>query len=121
MKKILLIEDNKANTILVERILEPHGYALVHAADGETGIQKAIEDRPDLVLIDLGLPDIDGSTVLALLKQVPELQNVPLVAVTAWPAEVVGEMSKQYGFDAVIHKPIDVKQFPHQVSYFLGG
>lgn len=119
MKTILQIEDNLANKLLIERVLEPHGYRLLHAADGETGVSLAIEEKPDLILMDMGLPDIDGQTVVTLLKQIPDLQHVPIVAVTAWPAEMAEKMAQRYGCDGCITKPIDVKQFPAQVALFL--
>jgi two-component system, cell cycle response regulator DivK len=119
MKTILQIEDNLANKLLIERVLEPHGYRLLHAADGETGVSMAIDETPDLILIDMGLPDIDGQTVITLLKQIPDLQHVPLVAVTAWPAEMAEKMAMRYGCDGCITKPIDVKQFPAQIAFFL--
>lgn len=119
MKTILQIEDNQANKLLIERVLEPHGYRLLHAADGETGVSMALDEKPDLILMDMGLPDIDGQTVVTLLKQIPELQRVPIVAVTAWPAEMAEKMALRYGCDGCIIKPIDVKQFPAQVAHFL--
>lgn len=121
MKTILQIEDNLANKLLIERVLEPHPYRLLHAADGETGVSLALEEKPDLILIDMGLPDIDGQTVVTLLKQIPDLENVPIVAVTAWPAETAEKMARQYGCDGCITKPIDVRQFPSQIAAFLGN
>jgi len=118
-KTILQIEDNQANKLLVERVLEPRNYRLLHAADGETGVSVAIEEKPDLILIDMGLPDVDGQTVVTLLKQIPDLQNVPIVAVTAWPGEKAQEMAQRYGCDGCITKPIDVKTFPDQIAYYL--
>lgn len=119
MTRILLIEDSLENTILVQRVLEASGYQLLHAATGETGIQMAIQELPDLVLIDIGLPDIDGHTVLTLLRQVAELEGVPLVAITAWPADLALEMCERYGYDGVINKPISVRAFPRQIERFL--
>ncbi len=119
MKKILQIEDNFANKLLVERVLEPHGYQLCHAADGETGFNIALEQKPDLILIDMGLPDIDGQSIVALMRQIPELANVPLVAITAWPADKAVEMAKRYGCDGCIVKPINVKTFAQQIAEFL--
>lgn len=121
MKTILQIEDNEANRILTERVLERHGYRLLHAADGETGFTMAIEEQPDLILLDMGLPDIDGQTVVSLLRQIPELQNVPIVAITAWPREIAEEMAKRYGCNGCIIKPIDVPHFPAQIAKFLAG
>jgi two-component system, cell cycle response regulator DivK len=119
VKTILQIEDNLANKLLIERVLEPHGYRLLHAADGETGFSLALEEKPDLILIDMGLPDIDGQTVVTLMQQVPELQNVPIVAITAWPADKAQQMAELYGCDGCITKPIDVKTFPQQIAAYL--
>jgi two-component system, cell cycle response regulator DivK len=119
MKRILLIEDSLENTILVERVLGASGYELLNAATGELGIQMAIEQMPDMVLIDIGLPDIDGHTVLTLLRQVSELEGVPLVAITAWPADIAQEMCQRYGYDGVIIKPISVRAFPRQIAEFF--
>jgi len=119
MKTILQIEDNLANKLLIERVLEPHPYRLLHAADGETGVALALDEKPDLILIDMGLPDIDGQTVVTLLKQIPDLENVPIVAVTAWPADTAEKMARRYGCDGCITKPIDVRQFPAKIAAFL--
>lgn len=119
MKEILLIEDSLENTILVERVLDASGYNLLHAPTGEEGIQVAVEEVPDLVLIDIGLPDIDGHTVLTLLRQISDLDGVPLVAITAWPADIAQEMCERYGYDGVIIKPISVRNFPKQVARYL--
>lgn len=119
MKTILQIEDNFANKLLIERVLEPLPYRLLHAEDGETGVALAIEEKPDLILIDMGLPDIDGQTVVTLLRQIPEMKDVPIVAVTAWPADTAEKMARRYGCDGCITKPINVKNFPEQVAAFL--
>jgi two-component system cell cycle response regulator DivK len=119
MKTILQIEDNRANKILVERVLEAYNYNLLHAEDGETGVNLAIDEKPDLILLDMGLPDVDGQTVVTLLKQIPELQHVPIVAVTAWPPDKALEMAKRYGCDGCITKPINIKTFAEQVAEFL--
>lgn len=119
MPKVLLIEDSLENTILVERVLEASGYEMLQAATGEQGIQTAVEEIPDLVLIDIGLPDVDGHTVLTLLRQIDELQGVPLVAITAWPADLAQEMCNRYGYDGVIIKPISVRNFPKQIARYL--
>ncbi|MCA9916847.1 MAG: response regulator [Anaerolineales bacterium] len=119
MKTILQIEDNHANRLLVERVLEPHNYRLLHAADGETGVTLAIEEKPDLILVDMGLPDVDGQTVVTLLKQIPEMEKIPIVAITAWPADKALQMAQQYGCDGCITKPINVKSFAQQVAEFF--
>jgi len=119
MKKILHIEDNRANRLLVERVLEPHGYELIQAEDGETGVGLAMDEKPDLILVDMGLPDIDGQTIATLIRQIPELQRIPLVAITAWPEDRAREMADQYGFDDCITKPMDILAFPGLVAHYL--
>lgn len=119
MTTILQIEDNQTNRILIERVLGPHGYTLLHAATGEQGIALAQQHTPDLILIDMGLPDIDGQTVVARLRQFPPLQNVPMVAITAWPPDTAVEMATRYGCDGCITKPIDVAHFPDQIAAYL--
>ncbi|MDX1663583.1 MAG: response regulator [Candidatus Promineifilaceae bacterium] len=121
MYSILLIEDSLENTILVERVLQAHGYQMLHASTGERGIQLAIEEGPDMVLIDIGLPDVDGHTVVTLLRQVEELQGVPMVAITAWPADIAQEMCERYNYDGVIIKPISVRNFPKQIERYLSA
>lgn len=119
MTKILIIEDNHASLTLVQRVLEPHGYELLTAVDAESGIQKAVEEVPDLVLIDIGLPDYDGHTVLMWLKQVSELAHTRFVAVSAWPRELAEEIVTRYGYDGFISKPIDVQEFPTIIKHYL--
>ena len=119
--KILHIEDNLANQILVQRVLESEGYEIMHAADGRTGIQMAQEIDVDLILIDMGLPDLDGQTVVTMLQQMPKFKATPMVAITAWPAEQAHITAERYGLSGCILKPIDVRQFPEQIASFLPG
>ena len=119
MKTIIYIEDTRANRILVDRVLESEGYRLLQAPDGETGIQMAMSESPDLILIDLGLPDIDGQTVVTLLQRMPNLQNMPIVAITAWPAETAYQLTERYGLAGCILKPIDVKLFHQQIAAYM--
>ena len=119
MPSILHIEDNLANQILVQRVLEAAGYAVQHAADGRTGIEMAQAADMDLILIDMGLPDIDGQTVVTMLHQIPALATTPMVAITAWPPEQALITAERYGFTGCILKPIDVAGFPDQIAAFL--
>ncbi|MFN2222477.1 MAG: response regulator, partial [Candidatus Promineifilaceae bacterium] len=109
--RILHIEDNLANQILVERVLQSAGYQVLHASDGQTGVQLAQGGNLDLILIDMGLPDIDGQTVVTMLKQIPGLQDTPIVAITAWPAERALMIAERYGLTGCLLKPIDVADF----------
>jgi DNA-binding response OmpR family regulator len=119
MQTILHIEDNDDHARLVRRILEPHGYQLVHASDGESGLRMAVENKPALILLDLGLPDVDGQTLIGLLKSMPEVAQAPLVALTAWPSDTGERMAKAYGCDGYIAKPISAREFPSQIAAYL--
>jgi two-component system, cell cycle response regulator DivK len=78
-----------------------------------------MEEIPDLILVDLGLPDIDGQTLVALIKRAPELKNIPVVAVTAWPEDTARAMAEAYGCSGFISKPINVRTFPDQIAQIL--
>ncbi len=118
MKKVLYVEDNRANRILIGRLLDSR-YDLVFAEDGETGLRLAEEIKPDLILMDIGLPDFDGQTVGAMIRQIPELKDVRIVALTAWPEAAVSELVSRYNFNGSISKPIDVSTFPALVESYL--
>jgi CheY-like chemotaxis protein len=105
----------------MKRILEARKHKVIHASDGETGLKNAIEEVPDIILVDLGLPDIDGQTLIAFIKRVPELKDVPMVAVTAWPEDTAREMAQAYGCDGFISKPINTRAFPDQIAEFISG
>lgn len=119
ISKILIVEDNQQNALLMKRVLQVRNHEIVHASDGESGLQAAVDEKPDLILIDLGLPDIDGQTLVAFIKRVPELENVPIVAVTAWPEDTAREMAQAYGCDGFISKPINTRTFPDQIAEFI--
>ena len=103
----------------MKRSLEASDHQVIHADDGESGLQAAVESMPDLILIDLGLPDIDGQTLVAFIKRIPELQSVPIVAVTAWPEDTAREMAQAYGCNGFISKPINIRAFPDQVAKYI--
>jgi CheY-like chemotaxis protein len=119
MTTILHIEDNLANQILVDRVLKAAGFDVLHAVNGQSGISMAGQAKPDLILIDMGLPDIDGQTVVTMLKQLSTLENVPMVAITALPADQARITAERYGLTGCILKPIDVPTFPAQITAFL--
>lgn len=115
---VLLIEDNANNATLVKRILEP-SLKIAHAWTGKDGLQMAVETSPDLILLDLGLPDLDGQTVASLIRRIPGLDKTPMIAVTAWPEETAREMVRAYGCDDYIGKPIDRPLFLEMVHRYL--
>jgi two-component system cell cycle response regulator DivK len=114
-----MIEDNPNNAMLVKRLLKAKPINVLHAWDGESGLQMALDTHPDLILLDLGLPDIDGQTVASFIRRVPNLKDVPMIAVTAWPEETAKEMVKAYGCDDYMGKPIDTKNFVTLVEKYL--
>jgi CheY-like chemotaxis protein len=116
--RIVLIEDNPENARLATRLLKERFEVFV-AQDGESGIAAVQTHQPDLVLVDLGLPDVDGQTVIAMLRQNPTWAKLPIVAFTAYPEESAYEIARVYGCNGVIFKPIDTRVFLTQVSAFL--
>jgi CheY-like chemotaxis protein len=121
MSTIIIIEDNPDSAKLARKLLIAAGYDVHTADDGETGYDLALDKTPDLVLVDLGLPDIDGQTVVALLRQHKHLEKTPIIAFTAYPAATAREMAEAYGCDGVITKPLDTRTFAKQVHDFLEG
>lgn len=120
MTKILIVEDIPDNAELVRRIMSARGYEVFHAPDAESGLEMAISTQPDLILLDLGLPDHDGLTLAGWLRAEPVLTKVPIIAYTAWPADTARQMAETYGCDGYIGKPITgVKDFVAQIESFL--
>lgn len=118
MSQIIIIEDNPQNARMAQKLLLKAGHEVIIGEDGEQGLTAVFEGNPDLVLIDLGLPDIDGQTVVALLRQ-RSASRVPLIAFTAWPQEKAMDMARAYGCDGVITKPINTRTFARQVEEFI--
>ncbi len=118
-KRILYIEDNPENRMLMRRVLVAEGYLMEEAADGQTGLQKAAESPPDLILMDINLPEIDGYEVTARLKQLPNMLGVPIIAVTANVMKGDREKTLAAGCDGYIQKPIDIDLLPSQIESFL--
>ena len=120
-RRILVVEDNPLNLKLVRDVLQFAGYDVVEAHSGEEGIRAAEEEPPDLVLMDLQLPGIDGTETLRRLRQGTLGQDVPVVAVTALAMAEDREQASQAGFDGYLEKPISVRALPGQVEAFLNG
>jgi len=119
--KILYIEDNRENRLLVRAVLEAAGYMIVDAEDGLAGIEAAIREEPSLILLDINLPGVDGYELVAILKSFPNLASTPVVALTAYAMQGDRQRTLVAGCDGYIQKPIDVDAFPRQVAEFLGG
>lgn len=120
MKKILLIDDMPDTVELMRRILSAGEYEFVSAPDAETGLQTALETQPDLILLDLGLPDYDGLTVISWFQEEESLKAIPVIAFTAWPQEALEKMVVSYGFKGYISKPVkSVREFLGYINTFL--
>lgn len=119
MGVIVLVEDQYENARLARRLLEAAGHVVHVAVDGEAGLTAIFDVRPDLVLMDLGLPDIDGQTVIGILRQEASMKHVPLVAFTAYPEQIAHDLGAAYGCSGVISKPIDTRRFVAQVNAFM--
>ena len=111
MSTILIVEDNAKNMKLVRDVLQHHGYATLEAETGEAGLQLALTRRPDLVLMDIQLPDIDGATVLAGIREDRSLDAMPVLAVSASVMPDEQRRIVHSGFDGFIAKPISIKPF----------
>jgi DNA-binding response OmpR family regulator len=119
MTKILMIEDIADNATLVKRVLVSQGYEVYWAETAEIGLEMAEKYAPDLILLDLGLPDIDGQTLMGYLRQIEVVEQTPIIALTAWPVETARMMVTAYGCNDYISKPIDVREFITKInSYF---
>jgi len=108
MAKILYIEDIQDNITLVEKIVTSRGHEFLYAKNAETGLEMAFSSNPDLILLDLGLPDADGQTLSVWLKGNPALENIPIIVLTAWPEEVVQDTVKAYGLNGYLCKPFSM-------------
>jgi two-component system cell cycle response regulator DivK len=116
---ILYIEDNEGNRMLVRRILEAEGYSITEATDGPSGLEMAAQMKPDLILLDINLPEIDGYDLARRFRNTPGLQAVPILAVTANVMQGDRERTLEAGCDGYIQKPIDVDLLPQQVKATL--
>jgi len=118
-KTILHIEDNSDNRLLIRRILQFEGYHVLEAEDAKSAMSLLAVYRPDLILMDINMPDEDGYTLTQKLKSIPALTHVPILAITANALKGDKEKSLQAGCDGYIEKPIDIDTFLQQLSYFL--
>jgi two-component system cell cycle response regulator DivK len=118
---ILVVEDNERNLKLLRDVLEYAGYDVRVARTGEDGVTLAVKEPPDLVLMDLQLPGIDGMEALRQLRESPRTADIPVVAVTAQAMKQDRERALEAGFDGYVEKPISVRAFPEQVRSFLSS
>ncbi|HEY0616028.1 MAG TPA: response regulator [Kribbella sp.] len=117
--RILVVEDNPKNLKLLRDVLQFNGYEVIEAASGEDGVRLAGEESPDLILMDLQLPGIDGVEALRQIRASDSGHGVPVVAVTAFAMNDDRERAFDSGFTGYVEKPINVRGLPQQVRDFL--
>ena len=115
---ILIVEDNEKNLKLARDVLQYNGFRTVEAETAMDGIALAASEHPDLVLLDIQLPDLDGVTVFKRLRADPATAGIPIVALTASAMTQDEARFRAAGFDGYLSKPISVKEFPEQVRRF---
>lgn len=118
-EKILVVEDNMQNRVLMRQILTPHGYEVLEAADGLSGLEMAREHMPALILLDIQMPVMNGFMVIRELRNHPELRRIKAIAVTSFAMKGDREKALQAGFDEYVTKPIDTRTFPALVKQVL--
>jgi two-component system cell cycle response regulator DivK len=119
--RVLVVEDNLLNLKLVRDVLLQAGFDVVEARSGEDGIVRAQEDQPDIILMDLQLPGIDGTEAMQAIKRTLMGSNIPIVALTAFAMSEDRDHALRNGFDGYLSKPISVRDLPRQVTEFLPG
>jgi two-component system cell cycle response regulator DivK len=117
--RVLYVEDNIDNLVLVRRILKPQGIELLEATSAQQGIALAEQHLPDLILMDLNMPEMDGLTATRLLRQNPALHHIPIVALTANVMPQVLDEVLAAGCEGYITKPVSVDKLPDQIRHFL--
>lgn len=110
--KILVIEDNDRNRKLVKILLEANKYEVIEAQTGEEALKYLQDDKPDLILLDIQLPNMDGLTLVKKLRLDQEMKDIPIVAVTAYAMKGDKERMLEAGCDAYVSKPIDTRELP---------
>jgi len=119
MSQILIVEDNEKNLKLVRDVLQVKGYATIEAVNAEDGIVLASEHKPDLILMDIQLPGMNGIEALKVLRADPATASIPVIAVTASVMQQDRNLITQAGFDGYIGKPLNLKEFLDAVRAML--
>ncbi len=119
MKKMLIVEDNVMNRTLLLAILKPEGYELLTAENGQIGVEMAIRERPDLILMDVMLPVMNGYEATRQIKGHPATRHIPIIAITASAVPTERDRALDAGCDGYITKPVDTRALPNQVRLFL--
>ena len=119
-KTVLLVEDNEDNLIVYRTILDHVGYRVIEARDGEEGVARARADRPDLILMDVSLPKMDGWEATRRIKADEATREIPIIAVTAHALDDDREKATQVGCDGYLAKPVAPRRVVEEVERFIG-
>jgi len=116
---ILYVEDNKDNRTLVRRVLVSEGYDMVEAANAAQALEVLKSENPNMILMDINMPDMDGYALTSKIRNLPEFCNIPIIAITANVMRGDRERSFEAGCDGYIQKPIDIDNLTEQIERFL--
>jgi CheY-like chemotaxis protein len=119
-KTILLVEDNEDNLVVYRTILEHVGYSVIEARDGEEGVSRAREHLPDLILMDISIPKLDGWEATQRLKDGSDTRLIPIIALTAHALEEDRQKAVQVGCDGYLAKPVEPRRVVREVERFVG-
>ena len=119
MTKILYVEDNPDNVYMLTRRLKKKGFELIIAGDGQEGIDKAIEESPDLILMDLSLPTMDGWTATAEIKKIEEVKDIPIIALSAHAMPEHRDRAIKAGCSDYDTKPVDIKRLLSKMERYI--
>jgi len=118
-EKILVVEDNFQNMRVIQMALRRFGYALLEASDGETAMEVALKGKPDLIIMDVQLPKMDGLEITRRLRKLPDFSQVPIIAITAYAMKGDMEKALAAGCNAYLPKPINTRELPKVVVELL--
>ena len=120
-RSVLVVEDLRSNVVVLREVLHAHGYHVLEANTAEEGIRVARDEVPDLILMDIGLPHMDGLVATQLLKDIHETRDIPVVAMTGYATEGDRDRCLAAGCSGYIAKPFRIAELPQQVAQFAGG
>lgn len=120
-QKILIVEDNPMNMELVTDLLEASRYVVIQAGAAEEGVELARDESPDLILMDISLPGMDGLQATGVLKHDPKTKDIPVITMTAHAMKGDEEKALAAGCAGYITKPIDTREFPKEIDRFIGS
>ncbi len=118
-EKILIVEDNPESMRLFEMVLRARNYTLLKATDGEEVLDMAMSERPDLIIMDIQLPRVNGLEVTRKLRETPALSHTPIIAITAYAMKGDKERVIESGCDAYLSKPINTRELPEMIAEML--